>query len=203
MDLKCSIIHKHFFFFFFCICTCSHSQIFCHRKFAEGVKGTKIFACFSGNCAFSHRTQGARRNGGGLFLWRPLSVCYLWTYWRRRGAEEVWGRLVVIMTRGNYGFSELGGVYAHPFQTSSYYFPPFEHSDDSGWHPSDRKWLSRGENGSSLLPTLHISPPPAPSLQLEKEDRGALDRRWGFLFSQINNMPNMPNSKGEAHQWHV
>ena len=70
MDLKCSIIHKHFsFFFFFCICTCSHSQIFCHRKFAEeGVKGTKIFACFSGNCPFSHRTQGARRNGGGCFF---------------------------------------------------------------------------------------------------------------------------------------
>lgn len=67
MDLKCSIIHKHFFFF--CICTCSHSQIFCHRKFAEeGVKRTKIFACFSGNCPFSHRTQGARRNGGGCFF---------------------------------------------------------------------------------------------------------------------------------------
>ena len=46
MDLKCSIIHKHFFFFF-CICTCSHSQIFCRSKFAEeGVKRDKNL-CFA------------------------------------------------------------------------------------------------------------------------------------------------------------
>lgn len=75
MDLKCSIIHKHFFFFAFVLVPIPKYSATANLL-KKVWKGTKIFACFSGNCPFSHRTQGARRNGGGSFFEDPLqSVC--------------------------------------------------------------------------------------------------------------------------------
>ena len=73
MDLKCSIIHKHFFFFFFAFVLVPIPKYSATANLLKKVwKGTKIFACFSGNRPFSHRTQGARRNGGGSFFEDPL-----------------------------------------------------------------------------------------------------------------------------------
>ena len=170
-------------------------------------KGQKSLLCFSGNCPFSHRTQRTRRNGRGSFFEDPFqSVCVTC---EGAGGGGVLGRceegLLWSWLGVTTGFLswEVCKLIRSKLQATISPFLSIQMTV-SGWHPSDRKWLSRGENGSVLLPTLHVSPPPSPFLQLEKEDdRGALDWRWRFLFSQINNMPNVPNGKGEAHQWHV
>ena len=87
------------------------------------------------------------------------------------------------MAMGNHGLSELGSVEAHPFQTPSCYFPLFDYSNGSHRHPSDRKWLSGGENFSvyflpSILPYSLPAMHPTSFLQREREEgKGALNWR--------------------------
>lgn len=182
MDLKCSIIHKHFFFFFFfAFVLVPIPKYSATENLLKVWKGQKSLL-FSGNCPFSHRTQGARRNGGAVFE-DPFQCVTCGTtggggVLRRCEGGLLWSWLGVTM-----GFLSWEVCTLIPSKLPAT-ISLFEHSDDSGWHPSDRKWLSRGENGSSLLPTSifpHLPLLPSPA---RERRQGCLRSEGGFL-SQI------------------
>ena len=105
MDLKCSIINKHFFFFFFAFVLVPIPKYSATENLLKKVwKGQKSLLAFLETVPSATAPKELEEMAGAVSLTTSFSLCYLWTYWRRRGAEEVWGRLVVIMTRGNHGF---------------------------------------------------------------------------------------------------
>ena len=124
MDLKCSIIHKHFFFPF-CNCTSLHSQIFRHRKLLKNVckrtrkkKSHPSWSAFLEDSLPPQHLQSQRQWLGRL-VWGtiPACLCCMWIcIWEGtfRGRPE---RFVLNMATGNPRVSELCHCEIHCLQT--------------------------------------------------------------------------------------
>lgn len=129
MDLKCSIIHKHFFFAFVLVPIPKYSATeICWRRCE---KGQKSLLAFLEGVPAATAPKELEEMAGAVSLKTAFSLFMLYVNVCIGESLEVWGRLVVNMAMGNHGLSEPGGVQAHPLQTPSCYFPLFDHSNDS------------------------------------------------------------------------
>lgn len=173
MDLKCSIIHKHFFFFFAFVLVpipkYSATEI-CWRRCEKGQKS--LLAFLEGVPADTvpkelEEMAVAVCFGTSLGLFGPVCVIH-----ERGGVGSggvfggglLWTWPQVIM-----GFLSLK-LWKLIFSKLSCFFPVFDHSNDRHWCPSDRKWLPRGENGSVyFLPSTLPHPPHLSSSWREKK----------------------------------
>lgn len=201
MDLKCSIIHKHFFFSL-------HLYLFpfpniLPQKFAEeGVKRDKNLCLLCWKVSLQLWRARSWRKGRGSVLgdsargsvWIGVCVC-VWQRVRSGRAACERGRR---SSQASWAWSGGGSSPANP----TLLFLLCHHSNDSHGCPSARKRLPLGGKGSvhrlptSTLPTLHSC------LQLEREGGGGLHVAGGDFF-QIRNATKERLISDMWAQWRV